>query len=61
MMIGSDGAVVFGGTRVIAILDLPGVVVVDTRDVLLVLPRASSEKVKSVIEAVRTAGRADVL
>jgi len=61
VMIGSEGAVVFGGTRVVAILDLPGVVVVDTRDALLVLPRASSEKVKSVLEAVRSAGRADVL
>ena len=61
VMIGSDGAVVFGGKRVIAVLDLPGVVVVDTPDALLVLPRASSEKVKSVLEAVRAAGRADVL
>jgi mannose-1-phosphate guanylyltransferase/mannose-6-phosphate isomerase len=61
VMIGSDGAVVFGGARVVAVLDLPGVVVVDTPDALLVLPRASSEKVKSVLEAVRAAGRADVL
>ena len=61
LMIGSDGAVVFGGTRFVAILDLPGVVVVDTKDALLVLPRASSEKVKSVLEAVRSAGRADLL
>jgi mannose-1-phosphate guanylyltransferase len=61
VMIGSEGAVVFGATRFVAILDLPGVVVVDTKDALLVLPRASSEKVKSVLEAVRGAGRADVL
>ncbi len=61
VMIGSEGAVVFGGTRVVAILDLPGVVVVDTRDALLVLPRGSSEKVKLVLDAVRRAGRADVL
>jgi len=61
VMIGSEGSVVFGGTRVVALLDLPGVVVVDTRDALLVLPRASSEKVKSVLEAVRAAGRVDVL
>jgi mannose-1-phosphate guanylyltransferase len=45
----------------VAILDLPGVVVVDTEDALLVLPRASSEKVKSILEAVRGAGRADLL
>lgn len=61
VMIGSEGAVVFGGQRVVAILDLPGVVVVDTRDALLVVPRASSEKMKSVVEAIRAAGRADLL
>jgi len=61
VMIGSPGAVVFGGKRVVAILDLPGVVVVDTPDALLVVSRASSEKMKSVVEAVRAAGRADLL
>lgn len=61
VMLGSSGAVVFGGKRFVAILDLPDVVVVDTADALLVLPRASSEKMKSVVEAVRAAGRADLL
>ncbi len=61
VILGSEGAVVFGGKRLIAILDLPGVVVVDTPDALLVVPRASSEKMKSVVEAVRAAGRTDLL
>jgi mannose-1-phosphate guanylyltransferase len=61
VMLGSNGAVVFGGRRAVAILDLPGVVVVDTPDALLVIPRTSSEKMKSVVEAVRAAGRADLL
>jgi len=61
VILGSDDAVVFGGKRAVAILDLPGVVVVDTPDALLVVPRASSEKLKSVVEAVRAAGRADLL
>ena len=61
VILGSDGAVVFGGKRVVAILDLPGVVVVDTPDALLVVSRASSEKMKAVVEAVRAAGRADLL
>jgi len=61
VMIGSEGAVVFGGKRVVAILDLPGVVVVDTPDALLVVARGSSEKMKSVVEAVRASGRADLL
>jgi len=61
VMLGSEGAVVFGGKRAVAILDLPGVVVVDTPDALLVVSRASSEKMKSVVEAVRASGRADLL
>jgi mannose-1-phosphate guanylyltransferase/mannose-6-phosphate isomerase len=61
VILGSDGAVVFGGKRLIAVLDVPGVVVVDTPDALLVTARASSEKMKSVVEAVRAAGRADLL
>ena len=61
VMIGSEGAVVFGGKRLVAILDLPGVVVVDTPDALLVVSRASSEKMKSVVEAIRATGRADLL
>jgi mannose-1-phosphate guanylyltransferase len=58
---GSDRAVVFGGKRLVAILDLPDVVVVDTPDALLVVARKSSEKMKSVVEAVRAAGHADTL
>jgi mannose-1-phosphate guanylyltransferase/mannose-6-phosphate isomerase len=61
VILGSEGAAVFGGKRLVAVLDLPGVVVVDTPDALLVVPRASSEKMKSVVEAVRAAGRADLL
>jgi mannose-1-phosphate guanylyltransferase len=61
VLMGSDRAVVFGGKRLVAILDLPDVVVVDTPDALLVVARKSSEKMKSVVEAVRAAGHADTL
>jgi mannose-1-phosphate guanylyltransferase len=61
VILGSDGSVVFGGERLVAIVDVPGVVVVDTKDALLIASRASSEKLKSVVEAVRAAGRADLL
>jgi mannose-1-phosphate guanylyltransferase/mannose-6-phosphate isomerase len=61
VILGSEGAIVFGGKRLVAILDLPDVVVVDTDDALLVMPRASSEKMKSVVDALRAGGRADVL
>jgi mannose-1-phosphate guanylyltransferase/mannose-6-phosphate isomerase len=61
VILGSDDTVVFGGERLVAVVDVPGVVVVDTKDALLVVARRSSEKLKSVVEAVRAAGRADVL
>jgi mannose-1-phosphate guanylyltransferase/mannose-6-phosphate isomerase len=61
VMLGSDGSVVFGGERLVAVVDVPGVVVVDTKDALLVVARGSSEKLKAVVEAVGAAGRADVL
>jgi mannose-1-phosphate guanylyltransferase/mannose-6-phosphate isomerase len=60
VILGSEGAVVFGGKRLVAILDVPGIVVVDTPDAILVVRRASSEKMKSLVEAVRAAGRADL-
>jgi mannose-1-phosphate guanylyltransferase/mannose-6-phosphate isomerase len=59
--VNSPDAVVFGGERLVAILDLPRVIVVDTPDAVLVVPRASSEKMKAVVEAVRSAGRSDLL
>jgi mannose-1-phosphate guanylyltransferase/mannose-6-phosphate isomerase len=61
VILGSEGTAVFGGRRLVVVVDVPGVVVVDTEDALLVVARASSEKLKSVVEAVRAAGRADVL
>ena len=61
VLLGSDGAVVFGDERLVAIVDLPEIVVVDTPDALLVVSRKASEKVKSVVAAVRAAGRKDLL
>jgi mannose-1-phosphate guanylyltransferase/mannose-6-phosphate isomerase len=61
VMIGSEGTIVFGGRRLVAVLDVPGVIVVDTPEALLVVARASSEKLKTIVEAVRRSGRADVV
>ncbi len=61
VILGSPSSVVFGGRRMIALLDVPGIVVVDAGDALLVASRAASEKVKAVVAAVRAAGRSDLL
>ena len=50
--IGSPGSAVFGDGRVIALVDVPGVVVVDTPDAVLVVARASAERVREVVAKV---------
>jgi len=59
----SPGSVVFGdGTgRFVALVGLPGVVVVDTSDALLVMARDRSEDVKRVVSEIRALGRDDIL
>ena len=61
VVLGSPGSEVFGADRFVALVDVPGVVVVQTADALLVVSRAASEKMKAVVEAVRAAGRSDLL
>lgn len=61
VIVGSDGTVVFGGERLVAILDVPGVVVVDTIDALLVVARASSEATRDLARAITAIGRKDLL
>jgi mannose-1-phosphate guanylyltransferase len=62
LLLGSEGSVAFGdGRRLIAILDVPGVVVVDTKDALLVVARASSERTKELVRELASLGRKDLL
>ena len=56
----STGLVVPQGGRTVAVLGLDDVVVVDTGDALLVTTRARAQDVKSVVEALRAAGRDDL-
>lgn len=49
VLVGSEGAAVFGGKRLVALVDVPDVVVVDTDDALLVVSRGSSENVREVV------------
>ena len=57
----SPGSVAFGDKRLIALVDVPGVVVVDTPDALLVVSRSASEKVRSVVDELRRRRRKDLL
>jgi len=57
----ATGLVVPGGGRLVAVVGLDDVVVVDTPDALLVTTRAKAQQVKAVVDALRDAGRAELL
>lgn len=50
-----------GGTRLIAAVDLDGMVVVDTEDALLVCPKARVQDVKQVVDALKARGKTEYL
>ncbi|MFB6264098.1 MAG: mannose-1-phosphate guanylyltransferase [Bradymonadaceae bacterium] len=57
-----DSVVVADGTdRFVAAVDLDGMVVVDTPDALLVIPKEKAQRVKEVVRDLEDAGRDDLL
>ena len=50
-----------GGDRLIAAVGLEGVLIVDTPDAVLVLPRGRSQEVRRVVERLKEAGLEDLL
>lgn len=61
VILDSAGSVVFGGDRLVALVDVPDVTVVDTPDALLVVARGSSQRVREVVAELRRRGRKDLL
>jgi mannose-1-phosphate guanylyltransferase len=61
VLIGSAGTTVFGGRRAVAVVDVPGVVIVDTPDALLVVSRQSSERTRDVVREIAARGRRELL
>ncbi|MBZ5640565.1 MAG: NTP transferase domain-containing protein [Acidobacteriia bacterium] len=61
ILLASPRSAVFGSGRLVAIVDVPGIVVVDTPDAVLVVSRGSSEKVRRVVEDLRAGGRKGLL
>lgn len=57
----STGLVVAGTERTIAVLGLDDVVVVDTGDALLVTTTAQAQQVKSIVDAIKAAGRTELV
>ena len=58
---GARALVVPASGRLVAVLGLDDVVVVDTPDAVLVTSRARAQEVKAVVDALRAAGRTDLL
>ena len=54
--VGTKDSLVMGSQRTIATIDLNDMLIVDTPDALLVAPRASSQKVKQVVEKLKEKG-----
>lgn len=61
ILLASPDSAVFGGSRLVALLGVRGVVVVDTPDALLVVARDAGERMRDLVRAVRDAGREDLL
>ncbi len=61
ILIDSERSAVFGDGRVVALVDVPGVVVIDTEDALLVVSRENAERVREVIAELRRRKRKDLL
>ncbi|WP_434966172.1 mannose-1-phosphate guanylyltransferase [Janibacter indicus] len=59
--IDSGGLVVSGSGRMVAVVGLEDVVVVETDDALLVASRERAQDVKLVVEALKAAGRTDLV
>jgi mannose-1-phosphate guanylyltransferase len=61
ILIDSPGTVAFPDGRLVAVVDVPGVVVVAAGDALLVVSRRASERVKQVVDELLRRGRGDLL
>ena len=57
----SSGLVVGESKRLVAVLGMEDVIVVDTDDVLLVTTRDSAQRVKTMVERLRLAGKSEIL
>lgn len=62
VLVDASGCFVVGeGKKVVAVIGVQDLVVVDTPDALLVVPREQSQRVREVVEALQKRGRGDAL
>lgn len=61
MSLDSRGCILISDGPLVATVDLHEMVVVATRDAVLVMPRSSSQRVKEIVDRLAAAGRRDLL
>lgn len=61
ILVDSKDSVVLAEGRCVAVVGVPGVVVVETNDAVLVVARGSSEQVRRVVDRLRERGQVDLL
>jgi mannose-1-phosphate guanylyltransferase len=55
VLIDTSGTLVFGDRRLVATIGLEGMIIVDTEDALLVVPRSRAQDVRKVVDALKRA------
>ena len=61
LLLESSGCVVVGGKRLISGIGLKDLVIIDTPDALLVIPKDRTQEVRTIVDELRAQGRFDLL
>jgi mannose-1-phosphate guanylyltransferase len=59
--VGTRNTLIYSPRKLVAAIGLEDLIVVETEDALLICPRARSEDVRCIVDALRAAGREDLL
>ena len=57
VLVDTTGSLIFGGRRLVAAIGLEDVIIVDTEDALLVVPRSRAQDVRRVVDALKRSGK----
>jgi mannose-1-phosphate guanylyltransferase len=59
--IDTSDALIHTNGRMVAVIDVDNIVVVDTKDALLICSKSKAQKVKQIVEALKAGGKTDLL
>jgi mannose-1-phosphate guanylyltransferase len=61
VLVDTRGSLILGDRRLIAAIGLEDIIIVDTEDALLVVPRSRAQDVRKVVEALKRARKTSYL